>query len=134
MNIAITLPRYLIQRIISGEKTLEMRKSRPKANLFQVKEDGFFICEKGLNAVVCWCRIDEFIEIYPSPWTYLQYGKQIAISEQHFINYNSYSRKVFLWKIGKVIVYEKPLSNEDILIDRNPQSFVYTPLSHSESY
>lgn len=49
MNIMITLPRDLIDKIISGEKLFEMRKCRP-TNV-NIGEDGFFVVEKGTNEV-----------------------------------------------------------------------------------
>ena len=41
MNILITLPKYLLDKIISGDKIYEMRKCMP--NNFRLVEDGFFI-------------------------------------------------------------------------------------------
>ena len=44
MNILITLPKDLLEKIISGEKEFEMRKCLPKH--MKIGEDGFFVVEK----------------------------------------------------------------------------------------
>ena len=60
MNILITLPKDLIEKIISGEKVYEMRKCLPKNMTIGV--DGFFVVEKGTSDVRCWCRVDKAID------------------------------------------------------------------------
>ena len=60
MNILITLPKDLLEKIISGEKKFEMRKCLPKN--MRIGEDGFFVVEKGSDEVRCWCRVDKAIE------------------------------------------------------------------------
>lgn len=62
MNILITLPKDLIAKIVSGEKRYEMRKCLPKH--MKIKEDGFFVVEKGTDEVRCWCRIDDVKDTY----------------------------------------------------------------------
>lgn len=62
MNILITLPKHLIDKILSGEKEFEMRKCLPKK--MKIGEDGFFVVEKGTDNVRCWCRVDEVRETY----------------------------------------------------------------------
>lgn len=132
MNIAITLPRYLIRKIERGEKLIEMRKQRPKANLFKLGFDGFFCCEKGYDIVDCWCRVDDIIETDLTVSTFRTYGNEIGIPYTSFLSYANYGSRIYLWKIGKVI----PLfiDRKEIFVDRNPQSFCYTPLSHGQSY
>ena len=62
MNILITLPKNLLEKIISGEKEFEMRKCLPKH--MKIGEDGFFVVEKGTDDVRCWCRVDDVRETY----------------------------------------------------------------------
>jgi len=47
MNILITLPKNLLEKILSGEKKYEMRKCLPKN--MKLGEDGFFVVEKGTD-------------------------------------------------------------------------------------
>lgn len=130
MNILITLPKHLIDRIIRGEKLYEMRKSIPK--LMKVGEDGFFAVEKGTSNVRCWCRIDDiratFIDHYSAVW----YVSRLCVNEEYIERYAA-DRKVYLWKIGKVIELSD-LDRGSLFIDKNPQQFAYCPLSYGESY
>ena len=108
MNILITLPKNLLENIISGEKYFETRKCLPKH--MNIGEDGFFVVEKGTDDVRCWCRVDD------------------VITE----NYTNIE-KASLWKIGKVIVF-KQLYRDELIVDRNPQQFAYCALSFGESF
>lgn len=42
-------------------------------------------------------------------------------------------KKVYLWKIGKVLYFEN-LCRDSLFVDKNPQQFAYCPLSYGESY
>lgn len=103
MNILITLPKNLIEDIISGKKKYEMRKFQPK--YMRVGKEGFFVVEKGTDKIRCWCRVDAV-------------RKPIIDSKQ----------RVYLWKIGKVKVFDC-LKRDPLLIKKNPQQFAYYVIS-----
>lgn len=130
MNILITLPKNLIEKIISGEKEFEMRKCLPKN--MTIGEDGFFAVEKGTDDIRCWCRVDDirftYIDHYSAEW----YVSRLCVSAECVENYCN-GKKVYLWKIGKVISFED-LKRDSLIVDRNPQQFAYCPLSYGESY
>lgn len=130
MNILITLPKHLIDSIISGEKLYEMRKSVPK--LMKVGEDGFFAVEKGTSNVRCWCRVDSicetFIDHYSASWLV----SRLCVNEEYIEKYAA-DKRVCLWKIGKVIELSD-LDRSSLFVDKNPQQFEYCPLSYGESY
>ena len=129
MNILITLPKHLIDSIIRGEKLYEMRKSIPK--LMKLGEDGFFAVEKGTSNVRCWCRIDSVYQTYFDSSCASWCVACLCVSEEYVRRYAA-NKKVYLWKIGKVI----ELSNLDrgsLYVDKNPQQFAYTPFSQGES-
>lgn len=137
MNIAITLPNKFVQAIIKGEKTIEMRKSYPKH--CYSGEDGFFVIEKGTDNIVCWCRVSQFYAANTSldyliemQWT--KWGSHICVSWREFYDYCKKSSEVYLWFIDKIKVFSQPLHKKDLVIDKNPQSFCYTPLSYGESF
>lgn len=130
MNILITLPKNLIEKIISGEKEYEMRKCMPKHMV--VGRDGFFVVEKGTNNVRCWCRVDKVINTYIDHYSAGWFAHRLCVSEKYIEKYAN-SKKVYLWKIGKVIAMEN-LIREWLFVDRNPQQFAYCPLSYGESY
>lgn len=130
MNILITLPKGLIKKIISGEKEFEMRKCLPKH--MHIGEDGFFAVEKGTNDVRCWCRVDDAFETDITDYSAKMLATQLCVSEEYTKKYAN-CKKVYLWKIGKVITFEC-LNRNSLYVDRNPQQFAYTPFSHGESY
>lgn len=130
MNILITLPRHLIDKILSREKRFEMRKCLP--NNMRLGVDGFFVVEKGTNKVVCWCRVDvvygTFIDRCYANW----FESHLCVSYEYIEKYAN-GKKVWLWKISKVIKLQD-LSRSALMIDKNPQQFAYCPLSYGESF
>ena len=132
MNILITLPKLLIEKIISGEKKFEMRKCLPKN--MKLGEDGFFVVEKGTDEVRCWCRVDKIETIPYSNYAIAEYyAKDLCVSSQFILDYAPLETKFHLWKIGKVKVLQD-LCRGSLFVDKNPQQFAYCPLSYGESY
>lgn len=137
MNVVITLPQRLSQAIISGTKKIEMRKSNPK-NL-NAGIDGFFVIEKGSDNVVCWCRVSRINKIYLfnkqlRDWWYDTIGNDICISREEFHAYCRTTDIMYLWIIDKTIKFSPNLHKSDLIIDKNPQSYCYAPLSYGESF
>ena len=131
MNVLITLPKHLIEKITSGEKKFEMRKTKPRH--MKVGEDGFFAVEKGTDEVRCWCRVDEVSEVVVSPQSSDILSRILCVKTEYIINYAPEGSKVYLWGIGKVMKLQD-LCRDSLIVDRNPQSFAYCPLSYGESY
>ena len=130
MNILITLPKNLLEKIMSGEKKFEMRKCLPK--YMKIGEDGFFVVEKGTSDVRCWCRVDDAFETDINGYSTKLLSSQLCVPEDYIKKYAN-SKKVYLWEIGKVVKIEC-LSRNSLYVDKNPQQFAYTPLSYGESY
>ena len=136
MNILITLPKHLIEKIILGEKKFEMRKCLPK--YMRIGVDGFFVVEKGTDDVRCWCRVDEtYISIIDrcsaGYFANLEnLANKVKVSENYIEKYAN-GKKIYLWKIGKVNVFEC-LGRGSLGVDKNPQQFAYCPLSYGESF
>lgn len=130
MNILITLPKDLIEKIISGEKVYEMRKCLPKNMTIGV--DGFFVVEKGTSDVRCWCRVDKAIDTYLDHYCAAWFARPTCVSEEYMLKYAD-GKKVYLWRIGKVIKIDV-LDRSSLGVDINPQQFAYCPLSYGESY
>ena len=131
MNILITLPKDLLEKIISGEKKFEMRKCLPKN--MKLGEDGFFVVEKGTDEVRCWCRVDLVVEVTMNALVAVQYAGLLGVSPQFILDYAPFGTKVYLWEIGKVIKLQD-LCRGSLSVDKNPQQFAYCPLSYGESY
>ncbi len=130
MNIVITLPKELIERIISGEKKFEMRKCHP-GYMFK-GDDGFFVVEKGTSKVRCWCRVDEIQEPYIDSKSVGWFAERLCVSEE-YVNRYADGRRVYIWKIGKVVKFSN-VDRTSLGIDKNPQQFAYCPGSYGESF
>ena len=130
MNILITLPKSLIDSIIRGEKIYEMRKSFPI--LMKIGVDGFFAVEKGTRIVRCWCRVDAVCETYIDHYSASWFTSRLCVDEEYIRRYAG-DKKVYIWKIGKVIELSD-LDRGSLFVDRNPQQYAYCPLSYGESY
>jgi len=130
MNILITLPAYLIAKITSGRKEYEMRKCVPKN--MKIGVDGFFVVEKNTDEVRCWCRVDEIKEVHMNYFNAQYYASRLGVTSDYLLEYAN-GKKVYLWKIGKVI-QTGDLYRDFLFVDRNPQQFAYCPLSYGELY
>lgn len=128
MNILITLPKHLIDSIIRGEKLFEMRKVLPK--FMKIGEDGFFAVEKGTTNVRCWCRVDRVCETYIDHYSAFWFVSRLCVDEEYIIKYAA-DKKVYLWKIGKVVELSD-LDRSSLLVDKNPQQFAYCSQSYGE--
>lgn len=133
MNILITLPKNLIEKIISGEKRYEMRKCLPKH--MKIGMDGFFVVEKDTDIVRCWCRVDKIMTLNLVMTEKIAKGlsKDLCVSPLFILNYSRTGNDVRLWEIGKVIKIQD-LCRDSLFVDKNPQQFAYCPLSYGESY
>jgi len=133
MNVLITLPKNLINAIISGEKTFEMRAVKP--HLMKCSEDGFFCVEKGSDNVQCWCQCDYTLkldadEVRPDYWS-----EYLAVDAGHVVQYCSNKRSVYMWHIAEVVRFDNGgIKRDELYVDHNPQSFAYCPLSFGRSY
>lgn len=131
MNILITLPKHLLEKIISGEKTYEMRKCLSKN--MRIGEDGFFVVEKGTDKVRCWCRVDSVINTGMNVYVAERFSKDLCVTPQFILDYAPIGKDVWLWQIGKVVEL-KDLCRNSLCVYKNPQQLAYAPLSYGESY
>lgn len=129
MNILITLPKDLIEKIISGEKTFEMRKNQPKH--LKIGEDGFFVVEKGTDKVRCWCRVDG-VWATETDENFTELFANCLCASKEYIEKYANGQQVYLWKIGKVITLEN-FKRDTLICDENPQLYAYCPFSSGES-
>ena len=125
----ITLPKHLIEKIISGEKKYEMRKYLPK--YMKIGKDGFFVVEKGTDKIRCWCRVEYFFKMYGchcEGW----FASRLCVSKEYIRKYSK-GKQVYLWRIGKVVVFDSVKRNS-LGIHINPQNFAYCFLSTLDDY
>lgn len=124
MSIAITLPLYLWKNILSGEKTIELRKNFPKK--FDVNADVVFVIIKGTHRVAGCFRVREFEEVTNTFRMLINPPKGIFVSERWIRKYLQNSDICYLWHIKEIYAFEAYKTANDYLnLKTNPQSFVY---------
>lgn len=125
MDIAITLPKSLWDKIVSGEKSIELRKSRP--SFYRLHIDKVYVVVKGSTEIVGYFYVNSFMATSPSClMTCHNWLRQIAVSPEWISDYIEGANLVYLWFIWKVVSFEKPLSRTfDIKLNHNPQNYVY---------
>lgn len=125
MDIAITLPNSLWDKIVSGKKTIELRKNFPK--FFDVDVDKVFVILKGTPQIVGFFYVRSF------EWTYAKgllddksILLKISVPRQWIANYIGDIHVVYLWHIREVYTFPRPLDRSIVWnMYTNPQSFVY---------
>lgn len=123
MNIVITLPGNLIEKIASGEKRFEMRKSCP----CRLRDgDGVFVIQKGTDFVRCFFRVDNIISMDSCKAT--AWADDLGVSVQYVQNYCRNARRVYMWEIGEIRLL-KNFRRVNLGVNNNPQNFAYTHYS-----
>lgn len=125
MDIVITLPSSLWNKIVSGKKTIELRKSFPK--LFDVDVDKVYVILKGTPQIVGCFYVRSFEWFYArSIRDFEPILAQISVPRQWIVNYVGYSSAVYLWHIRYVRSFPRALDRSVVWnMNTNPQSFVY---------
>ena len=124
MDILITLPKYLIEKIWNGEKKVEVRKNFPRQ--FDPIENAVFVVEKGTkNVCMCftiaacytYCNQDE-------AWD--DFGDKICVPKDWFYNYAKGTKLIYIWYIRDRYIFPRPLDLQmDYGIKHAPQSYCY---------
>lgn len=124
MDVLIALPKHLIEKLLSGEKTIEMRKTFPKK--LEIGHDGFFVVEKGTKNVRCWCRVSHFGKHIMMKVNLCKYQPQICVSDEYILKYAPPPKFASFWFISEVRELFH-VTTDDLGVHSNPQSFVYVP-------
>lgn len=133
MNVLITLPKHLIDAIVSGKKTFEMRAVKP--HLMKCSEDGFFCVEKGTDNVRCWCQCDYTLKLDPDEVCPSCWAERLMVDDKYLEDYCANKRTVYMWHIAEVVEFKGGgIKRDELYVDRNPQQFAYCPLSFGRSY
>lgn len=122
MDVLITLPKHLIEKILSGEKTIEMRKNFPKK--LEVGYDGFFVVEKGTKSVRCWCRISKTAKHIMMPVLICKYQPKICVSKEYILKYAPPPKFAHFWVIAEVVELSG-ITRDKLGVNKNPQSYAY---------
>lgn len=135
-NILISIKPEWVKKILSGEKTIEVRKTKPKfappliCYIYECgtgKIVGEFVCN----------QIDTYEPEAGSPfseleekcwdgerWINIDYNK-MCLSEKEFNDYKRGSWSVYGWHISNLKIYDTPIDLKERGIKRPPQSWQY---------
>lgn len=125
MNIIITLPMKLWERIMTGEKTIELRKDTPRN--FNCATDKCYVILKGTDILAGWIYLDS-IKTYPKtePIT-ADIETRVTVSRSWIDNYLAKADSYSLWYIrNHEKSYDLESARQLFCIRSNPQSYIYT--------
>ena len=124
MNIVITLPSHLIDAIISGEKTIEISKTKPRN--FEISSDWVYVVERGTKDVVIAFSVRYFSYYHNNLMAWHYCKDKCGISEMQFRQYTDNARYIVLWHICVVQTFSVPVDLvEELGVSRAPQSYCY---------
>lgn len=127
MNIVITLPHELIQAILDGKKTAEVRSRIPKD--FHKECDVVYVVEKGTKTCPLYFSIWDFEEFYDLGHAFIAAKEKAYVNERWLSDYLQKCYNPVLWHIGRVCpIVDFSHKYEMLGIYRNPQCFCYTDL------
>lgn len=113
-------PKY-VDEILSGRKQYEYRKIKAKRK----KIDKMVIYSTSpIMKVVAEVQIESILEDTPENiWKKTKHYS--GVSEDFYNKYYNNKNNAVAYKLGKILVYNKPKKLNDIGINYAPQSFVY---------
>lgn len=127
-NIVITLPRHLMDAILSGKKLYEVRKRAPKDII--PGRTKVYMVEKGTYLVHGYFVLGGFLTIVDAGAAWYHYGPKLAISKEWFIDYAAGADELKFWIVQDVRRFSDPyFIDVDFRISRNPQCYVYTDIN-----
>ena len=160
--IIISIRPEWVEKILNGEKTIELRKTLPNCKypidvyIYCTKSDRYHLdWEFGKNVHdkrwFCWAKkapyYQEHQEIYSgkviAKFT-LPYGllldrydawvitEKAKVSKEEFFEYKGTKKEIYGWKIENPIVFKKPKELSEFGLKRPPQSWHYIEITEDE--
>lgn len=124
MDIVITLPKNLIEKILSGEKTVEVRTRRPIQ--FDLYKDIVYVVQKGTRHVVMNFTIEQFVDVDQAGLLFLYNEGNVGVDLDWLMKYAANKKTFSIWYIGNVTSIDKiHLYLEEFSIKVAPQSYTY---------
>ncbi|MBR3163689.1 hypothetical protein IKF15_00060 [Candidatus Saccharibacteria bacterium] len=124
MDILITLPKNLIEKILSGEKTVEVRTRRPIQ--FDLFNDIVYVVQKGTRRVVMNFSIEKFDDVDMAGLLFLYNEGKVGVDLNWLMQYAANKRMFSIWHIGCVTSMDKIyVYLDDLYIKVAPQSYTY---------
>lgn len=115
-------PRWL-RKIFDGEKTVELRKSRPNGDTVLPVKVYFYETRAGRGAVVGegLCYFIEKTEKPPYSYSLVLCSGLMAPDISRYAN----GKPIYGWYLSKVVEYKTPRPLSDFGLNRAPQSWCY---------
>lgn len=124
MDIIITLPKNLIEKILSGEKTVEVRTRRPL--WFNLYNNIVYVVQKGTRRVVMDFTIERFVDVdYAGLLFYYNEGN-VGVDLDWLTKYAANKKTFSIWYIGCVTSLDCiDLTLDKMSVKAAPQSYTY---------
>lgn len=120
MNVLITLPKRLVEKILSGEKTLELRSRIP----IRYDDDSrIYVVQKGSRRIRLSFKCPYFLKVKANQESALVYHRFLGISLEEYMSYVSRYKELCFWPITDL--KNECSTIDDFNITKNPQSFIY---------
>lgn len=124
MDIMITLPKDLWDKIVRGEKTLELRKNAPTR--FNGNIDRVYVCVKGTHKCYGYFHVPWFQYCKDNINFILSKESRIQVPAKWIREYLKGTIIAYLWHIKDVVSFDLPIDITDGFgVSRAPQSYCY---------
>lgn len=124
MDILITLPKNLIDKILSGEKTVEVRTRRPIQ--FDLYKDIVYVVQKGTRRVVMEFTIEQFVDVDKAGLLFLYNEGNVGVDLDWLMKYAANKNTFSIWYISFVTSLNSIDLTLDIMqVKAAPQSYTY---------
>lgn len=124
----ITLPKFLWESIVKGEKRYEIRKNLPQ--FFSTNDSKCYVVIKGTDIVAGYFSISCFYSQIYKKEDCSQIAKVACVPDEWISKYLKESKRFWAWHIAEVCVFKEQISAKRVFsIKSNPQSYVYTDVS-----
>lgn len=119
--VVLALNPEFAEKIYSGTKTVELRKTRPKRVVTRV-----MVYETTpVKRVTGWFNV-LWIRTFTPTATWLKFGKALGITRRRLREYLRASRRAVILAIGRVKRFRSPMALRAVSnLSRPPQSFAY---------
>lgn len=124
MDIVITLPKNLIDKILSGEKTVEVRTRKPI--MFGLYRDIVYVVQKGTRRVVMNFTVEEFLDVDQAGLLFIYHEGNVGVDLNWLMQYAANKKKFCIWCIGCISSLDgMNLTLDDLHVKVAPQSYSY---------
>lgn len=126
-NIIITLPKNLWDKIVLGEKRVELRKIIPL--YFDNTYSRCYVVIKGTSNVVGYFAIGSFGAYNTQNLDIEKLSKMLCVPKSWVETYIQKTNQIVFWYIKHVFLFYPKIKLSNFGLEHNPQSYVYTDWS-----